>query len=182
MADTKTYLEQYDDGNPIDNLITEEQLEQLMPLVGTILAKFNALETDLDRQIAEAINGRAHQPGYTITAEMSAVFAKKVSVFKALLGIAVSSLDNDALSAEFEPLWKSLYAVKDIRNDIAHADWLNGVSDYRIRIKISSDEKGPYAITRVMTPDYLEAQIESLDKASEKLEKFEESFSNALSV
>lgn len=181
MADTKKYLEQYDDGNPnLDSELTDEQIEEIMPLVGNILFLFNSLETDLDRQIAETINGRSHQPGYTVTSELGAVFTKKVSVFKALYGPAVESLENESLSTEFESLWKTLYTVKDIRNEIAHADWLNGSASYEIRIKSSSDEGGPYAITRPMPPDYLKTKIENLEKATEKLEKFGEDFSEAL--
>lgn len=170
--DEKLYLDQYDDGNLAGDL-NEEQIEELQSLVGEALFNFNSLESALDRLIAEAVEERAYQPGYVITSELNA-FAKKVLVFKALCGMMVHAFENKQLMEEFESLWKLLFKLKDFRNDIAHADWLEASSEYEVRLRIGTDEKGPYAIRKKMPPAFLEEKIDELIAAFEKIETFTE--------
>lgn len=186
MADQdKLYLDQYDDGNPDlgaddGDSLTEEQVEELQSLIGGVIFQFNALETSLDWIIAEAINDRSHQPGYAITAELSPVFTKKVLVFKALYGPLVQAMERKRLAIEFESLWKSLFKLKDIRNEVAHADWSNASKKYEVRLKITTDEGGPYALRKIMTPDFLTSKIEELENCIQQIERFAEQKDNAL--
>ena len=119
----KHYLEQYDNGSPTNftnDEITEEQLPELMELVGNIIFLFNSVEALLDQLIANIINERSHQPGYAVVSELNSVFTKKILVFKALYGPMVEYIKNDDLSKKFEALYTRLFKIKDIRNDITH--------------------------------------------------------------
>lgn len=170
--DEKLYLDQYDDGNPGGDL-NDEQIAELQNLIGEALFNFNSLESSLDRIIAEAVEDRIYQPGYAITSELN-VFAKKVLVFKALVGMLVHALENQELILEFESLWKSLFKLKDFRNDIAHADWLEASSEYEVRLRIGTDEKGPYAIRKKMPPAFLDEKIDEIIATIDKIETFSE--------
>lgn len=168
----KLYLDQYDDGNPVQGL-NEEQIIELQSLVGETLFLFNSLETHLDWIIAGVVHERTHQPGYAITSELN-VFSKKVLVFKALYGMGVDAFEVREFADEFKRLWKLLFKLKDIRNDIAHADWLEATEEYEVRLRISTDEKGPYSIRRKMPPSFLKEKIKELTDAIEKIETFSE--------
>ena len=179
MADEKIYLDQYDDGNPNigiveDVSLSEDQRRELQNLIGEIIYSFNALEDDLDRYIANGLNQRSTQPGYTITAELTPVFTKKISVFKSLYGPRVEWTSNKDLNAHFQKLVKDLYKIKDVRNEVAHANWLCASDEYDVRIKIGSDEKGPYAILKKMDPDYLRDKISTMEDISGRLDEFDD--------
>jgi hypothetical protein len=187
MAEDKEYLDQYDDGNPDigwdgERALTDEQIKELASLVGFVLFEFNALETNLDWIIAEAINERSHQPGYAITAEMNAVFTKKVLVFKALYGPLVKYSENEELMESFEALCKNLFKLKDVRNKVAHADWLKATNKYEVRLKIATDEGGPYAIRKIMPPEFLAAKIDELEACNENIERFSELSNSVLAA
>ncbi len=49
----KKYLDQYDDGNPgaLDDGLSDEQLTELVSLVGEVLFNFNKVESDLETPI-----------------------------------------------------------------------------------------------------------------------------------
>lgn len=182
--DEKLYLDQYDNGNPDRGIedelsITEDQIAELEKLVGETLFLFNSLETALDSAIAEAVHDRTHQPGYAITSELL-VFAKKVLVFKSLYGMLVHSVQNDQLTAEFESLWKQLFKLKDVRNDVAHADWLEATNEYEVRLRIATDEKGPYSIRKKMPPAYLREKIDEIKSAMTNIDIFTEHKENIL--
>lgn len=182
--DEKLYLDQYDDGSPNKGLddefvLSQEQMTELEGLVGKTLFLFNSLETALDRIIAEAVEERAYQPGYVVTSELS-IFAKKVLVFKALYGMLAHGMQDKEFIKEFELLWKLLFKLKDIRNDIAHADWLEANSKYEVRLRISTDEKGPYAIIKEMPPKFLREKISELEDAIAKVEIFSEHKDNVI--
>jgi hypothetical protein len=181
----KLYLEQFDDGNPDigfdgERGLTTEQRNEMEALVGKVLFNFNHLETVLDCVIAEVVNERAYGPGYTITSELNSVFAKKILVFKALYGPAVKYLENKEFSAVFNALWKRLFKLKDSRNEITHADWSNASNEYDVRLRIATDEGGPYAIRRLIKPDQLEALAKELEECAVELEGFSELADTAL--
>lgn len=179
----KHYLEQYDNGDPevrvsedgVDEFeLTEDQEDELKQLIGEAVFSFNELESDLDRVIAEIINDRTHQPGYTITAEIGTVFTKKVLVFKSLYGQMAEVFDSEEFKQEFDTLVKLLFSLKDVRNEVVHANWSGASGEYYVRLRHNTDEKGPFALTKRMPPEYLVSTIERLDSAIEKLEVFDE--------
>lgn len=179
----KRYLEQYDSGDPnfvcndaeiTESVLTEEQETEVMQLIGEIIFYFNEMESDLDQTIAEVINNRSHQPGYTITAEVGSVFTKKVLIFKSLCGPMVEIFENDELKTEFEALLTLLFKLKDVRNDVVHANWSAASEEYVVRLRHKTDERGPYALVRAMPPEYLSEIIGNLLKAIESIEVFSE--------
>lgn len=178
----KKYLDQYDDGNPStsEDELSDDQLTELVSLVGEVLFRFNKVESDLDILITQVLNNNSYQPGFTVIAELSPIFTKKVSVFKALYGAVIGWLENQELNNLFEKVVEKLYKIKDVRNDIAHANWLGASKTYEVRLRIGSDEKGPYASTKVITPSDIRARISELEDANDLMEQFEEFFSNSI--
>ncbi len=179
----KRYLGQYDSGDPNlreteDGIVTSEldaeQEDEIKHLIGEVVFSFNELESDIDRVIAEIINGRSHQPGYTITAEVGSVFTKKILVFKSLYGQMVEAFANEEFKQEFETLVTLLFTLKDVRNDVVHANWADASAEYEVRLRHNTDEKGPFALIKKMTPTYLFDAVERLDSAIEKLQTFDE--------
>lgn len=182
--DEKLYLDQYDDGNPDKGLddefgLNEKQIAELESLVGKTLFLFNSLETALDRIVAEAIEERAYQPGYAVTSELS-IFAKKVLVFKTLYGMLAHAMQDEQFNIEFEFLWKLLFKLKDTRNDVAHADWLGANNEYEVRLRIATDEKGPYSVRKKMPPVFLQEKISELEDAIARVEIFSEHKDNII--
>ena len=177
----KKYLDQYDDGNPNeDEGLTDKQISELTALVGEIIFSFNQLESNLEALIAEAVNGRSHQPGYIVVAELTPIFTKKVSVFKAMYGTFVESLNNTELKELFPKIVGKLYKIKDVRNEVTHANWLRASQKYEVRLKISNDEKGSYAVRKIITPSDLKHRISEIDELLELIERFEELYGNGL--
>ena len=86
----------------------------------------------------------------------------------------VEYIKNDDLSKKFEALYTRLFKIKDIRNDITHADWMSASNTYEVRLRISTDEGGAYAIRKVMNPEFLKAQITELEAIVEAVDGFEE--------
>lgn len=173
--DEDNYLDQYGDGNPgnDENCLTDDQLLALANLIGYTLMFFNGIESQLDKLIANIINNRSHQPGYAVIVELTPVFTKKVSIFRALYGASAEYFDNKELEELFPKVVERLYKIKDIRNEIAHANWIDANKDYEVRLRINSDEKGPYAVIKKITPHDLEQKIKELEAVSEMLGHFE---------
>jgi hypothetical protein len=179
----KRYLDQYDSGDPNfrvddhgihESQLNDEQEIEVKHLIGEIVFSFNELESDLDRIIAEIINQRSHNPGYTITAEVGSVFTKKVLIFKSLYGQMAEAFSNDEFKQEFNDLVTLLFSLKDIRNEVVHANWSGASDKYEVRLRHNTDERGPYALVKAMPPDYLISTIERIDSAIERLAIFDE--------
>ena len=174
MTNSKKYLEQYDSGDPSmgkDGALSEEQLSMLFPLIGELAVAFNYVESSLDYQIADVVNSRSRQPGYTITAELGN-FTKKILVFRALYGPAIESLQNKKLKETYEKVLEDLFKVKDVRNDVLHANWKDASSLFEVKLRLITDEKGVYSKTEKMDPDFLRGKIGLLNKLWEELELF----------
>ncbi len=183
MSEQRHYLEQYDNGDPglfVSSEIREEQLSELAPLVGETVFLFNSLESDLDRMIANMINERSHQPGYTVVSELSPVFTKKILVLKGLYGPSIQFFDDKELINMFDSLCKRLFKIKDARNEVSHANWLGATDDYEVRLRISTDEGGPYALRKKMDPDYIRRQISELQEIIKSLETFDAKMEEAI--
>ena len=121
----KIYLERYEDGDPCSSWTTPDclndvQVKELYTLIGQAIFMFNSVESSLDYIIADAVNVSSRVPGYVITAETS-VFTKKIALFKSLLGMAVQGYEQNVTNL-FDSVLKNLYKIKDVRNDIAHAN------------------------------------------------------------
>ncbi|MFA5876837.1 MAG: hypothetical protein WC880_00530 [Candidatus Paceibacterota bacterium] len=175
MTDTtRKYLEQYDSGDPSEaegDHISEEQLNTLFPLIGELAVVFNYVEASLDYQIADIVNSRSRQPGYTITAELGN-FTKKVLVFRSLYGPAVESVGSPELVKAYGKVVDDLFKVKDIRNDVVHANWMDANSSFEVKLRLMTDENGVFTKTEKMDPAFLRQKIELLNKVWEELEKF----------
>ena len=169
----KIYLEQYDSGDPGSgwsepDSLSEEQTTELYSLIGKSIFMFNSVESSLDYIIADAINKRSRIPGYVVTAETN-VFTKKIALFKCLLGMYVQGYD-DEISKLHSSIVTELYKIKDVRNDIAHANWMASDENYRVKLRLSTDEKGVYAIVETLSPEHLNASIARMQSILENLE------------
>ena len=171
----RVYLEQYEDGDPCSSwsspsCLSEEQAEELCVLIGQAIFMFNSLESSLDYVIADAVNSRSRVPGYAVTAETS-VFTKKIALFKSLLGIAVVGFTEEVVELHTS-IVKDLYKIKDVRNDIAHANWMSSDENYRVKLRLNTDEEGVYAVIKELSPEVLRASIADMQKVLEELEVF----------
>lgn len=181
----KKYLHQYDSGDPFDHEegvghISDEQLISLYPLIGELATEFNYVEASLDYLIADIVNDRSRQPGYTITAELGN-FTKKVLVFRSLYGVAVDMLGDEKLLKTYSKIIGDLFKVKDFRNDIIHANWRDANSVYEVKLRLITDEKGVYTKVEKMDPDFLKLKISQLSDLWSDLETFSFSFGEVLS-
>jgi hypothetical protein len=169
----KIYLDQYGSGDPGSgwsepDSLSEEQALELYSLIGKAIFMFNSVESSLDYIIADALNGRSRIPGYIVTAETN-VFTKKVALFKCLLGIYVKGYSEE-VSILHTSLVKELYKIKDVRNDIAHANWMASDENYRVKLRLSTDEQGVYAVIETLSPERLLASIDRMQSILENLE------------
>jgi hypothetical protein len=171
----KIYLEQYEDGDPCSSwaspaCLTGEQVTELQSLIGEVIFMFNSVESSLDYTIADAVNDRSRIPGYAITAETS-VFTKKIALFKSLLGMSVQSFNKEVIDLH-NSLIKDLYKIKDIRNNVAHANWMSADSEYRVKLRLSTDEGGVFSVVETLSPEVLRLAINNIQKVLENLELF----------
>ncbi len=169
----KIYLEQYEDGDPCSSWVepgclSASQIKTLCELIGRTIFLFNSVESSLDYIIADAVNGRSRVPGYAVTSETN-VFTKKIALFKSLIGMAVSGYGQEVADLHAS-LVKSLYKIKDVRNDIVHANWMGADKDYRVKLRMSADEGSVYAVIEVISPDRLKSSISNMTKVLEDLE------------
>ena len=98
----KKYLQQYESGDPCLSWVEPEclsapQYEELCVQIGRVLFLFNSVESSLDYHIADMISDRSRIPGYVITSELNS-FAKKVAVFKTLIGLMSDSLPKKTIT------------------------------------------------------------------------------------
>lgn len=179
----KVYLDQYDNGDPKfhfengkfeESELSEDQDAEIMQIIGELVFFFNEMESDLDRLIAETVNNRSHQSGYAIVAVTGSVFVKKILMFKSLYGQMVDAFKDEEFEKEFNELITLLFKLKDVRNDVVHANWFGADGKYNVRLRIQADEKGPYAIIKKMSPEYLNEMIEKMSTAIDKIEIFDE--------
>jgi hypothetical protein len=169
----KIYLDQYGSGDPGSgwsepDSLSEEQTLELYSLIGKAIFMFNSVESSLDYIIADALNGRSRIPGYVVTAETN-VFTKKIALFKCLLGMYVQGYSEE-VSALHTSLIKELYKIKDVRNDIAHANWMASDENYRVKLRLSTDEQGVYAVVETLSPEHLTVSIDRMHSILENLE------------
>ncbi len=186
MESVKKYLHQYDSGDPFEHEkgvthISEEQLNEIFPLIGRLAVQFNYVEASLDYHIADIVNPRSRQPGYTITAELGN-FTKKVLVFRSLYGTAVEALGDEELKKAYSKIIGDLFKVKDFRNDIVHANWMDANSIYQVKLRLLTDDKGVYTKVETMNPDFLRSKIDLLSDLWGNLEIFSFKFAEVLSV
>lgn len=175
----RRYLDQYDSGDPIntselsvdESRLSKKQRSELFPLIGEIIVSFNNVESSLDYLIADAINMRSRQPGYTIAAEVP-VFTKKINLYRALYGPSVEKSGMKEFHGLYASVVRQLFQIKDVRNDVVHANWDDALCTYEVKLRLATDEKGVYTQTKVMTPAFLREKIESLNALWGDMERF----------
>lgn len=162
-------LEQYDN---LHTNVMDDLGRKYAFLIGKFLLSFIYLEHLLDIEVANIINSRTHEPGYTVIKNLT--YNQKVELLKSLIKPAIF-YSRRAKKKKLERLDFVVNGLKDmgeLRNKIAHANWYSLDSDGYVRVKIKTDKEGLIKLEKFqIKPLLFNNGLIRMNKVSRKLQE-----------
>jgi hypothetical protein len=140
-----------------DEDAADAYLEESLPLVGTVVMYFNALEKALDSLICDIVSDRTEEPGLIVLQGMH--FAQKVDLFKRFCESLHRAVEEPLA---YDKLVDGLLEVAKLRNLVVHADWMSTDEEgfTFVRIKVQKD---------FLQQEYVQLSADSLERVLERI-------------
>lgn len=168
-------LEQYD--SRWEDAVMEKKERKYAECIGTFLIWFSTLEHSLDIEVANLINERGHDQGYTIIKSLGV--HEKIELFYNLAFpmIAHSPKGKSQKINELSHINQQLNNLTTLRNKIAHAKWNTLSKDGYVRTDMKTNKKNGLIEFRrfKITPTIIKQGIKELKILAEQIEDFVES-------
>jgi hypothetical protein len=149
-----------EDGGVVGEFETiEGQHLRYAKAIGSFVISFAELEDSVDRDLATAINERAHEPGYRIIKYLT--FRDKIDLlnddYVAFIKYLSSKSDKKRLLTEIRIIHNKLCELSEFRNKVLHANWQSLDKSGFVRTKIieNKDDFGIQFKKIEMTPSVL---------------------------
>jgi hypothetical protein len=164
-------LDQYD---YFDSDYFNTALVKYGDLIGMFLMHFSSLEHELNIAVAEIINDRTHEIGYSIIEGLT--IRNKIELFYRMhnkyAGVAEANEKKTAMVKEkLKAVRSSLNIINDFRNIIAHANWETIQKGGRVRVKFASDKESGMITFKnvVIKPKDIREKIKEIEKLKTKI-------------
>jgi len=141
-----------------DDAKAEEYLEESLPLVGSVVMYFNALEKSLDSTLCEIFSDRTDAVGLIVLNKLN--YSAKVDLFKRFADDFHRCIGKEP--DRYKSLIASLTEVGQLRNLVVHADWENTDPDGYTYVRLKISAQG-------MNQEYVQFSSESLIKLIDKI-------------
>ena len=140
-----------------DEDVADAYREESLPLVGTVVMYFNALEKSLDSLICDIVSDRTEEPGLIVLQGMH--FAQKVDLFKRFCESFHRAVEEPLA---YDRLVDGLLEVAKLRNLVVHADWMSTDEEgfTFVRIKVQKD---------CLQQEYVQLSADSLERVLERI-------------
>jgi hypothetical protein len=142
-----------------DEELSEQYLDESLPLIGLVVMYFNSLEKSLDSFTCQIISDRSDAEGLIVIQKL--MYAAKVDLFKRFSEDFHSCFFTPA---DFNALVGELTEVGKLRNLVVYADWSNTDEEGYTFIRLKTSSNG-------MLQEYVQFSVESLEKLIERLIK-----------
>jgi hypothetical protein len=161
-------LEQYD-FLPEDVIHKSE--DKYADLIGRLLIYFSSIEHTLNLRIAHIINGRSHEPGYTVIERLS--MDNKIDLYFNLY-LRLAHLKGPARVKELKALRARSKEACAFRNVVVHANWFSLTKGGYVRSKIIvNGDEGHVQFKNVkLTPEDIRRHISKFDQLETDLDEF----------
>ena len=137
----------------------EDQHAKYASAIGSLIISFAELEDVVDNDLATAIHGGTHEPGYRIIKYLT--FRNKINLLKDDYSANIKFLESKPsklrLLAELKVIYDKLCELSEFRNKVAHANWTSLDLSGFVRTKIveNRDDIGIQLQKVKMTPGVL---------------------------
>ena len=131
----------------------DENIEDSLALVGSVVMFFNSLEKRLDSFICNIMSDRTDSVGLIVINKLQ--YAAKVDLFTRFCDEFHRAIGKTP--PKYKDLNKNLAEVGRLRNLVVHADWENTDSEGYTYVRLKLSEKG-------MHQEYIQFSVESLEK------------------
>jgi hypothetical protein len=146
--------------------------------IGCYIISFADMEDSVERDLATAINERAHEPGYRVIKYLN--FRNKINLLRddyaSFVKYLIPSPKREKLIDELKTIHNKLCELSEFRNKVAHANWGTLDTDGFVRTKImeSKEDPGTVFLKVKMTPLVLSKFRRQNESISSRLSEFRE--------
>lgn len=154
--------------------LIEKNKDKYANSIGLFLIEFSQLEHNIDIEIADLVIDDDQTLGYTIIKNLS--ISSKIELFYDLSLQKASIMDGDI--TKLKEIFEKLEEIIELRNKIAHGKWHTLDKDGFIRVgteRKKDDGFIKFKKTKI-TPEIIEEGIQKMEKITEEIDEFKESF------